>query len=116
MQWHGPILTDSGGFQVFSLGKLRKIKEEGVYFQNPISGEKVFLSPEKSSGKYIISDTETKLYGMRLPRYEFKTSLGMGYYLTENLNIYANIAYYRLWNNPMKSYYKEGNIGAKYNF
>ncbi|MDP0382435.1 autotransporter domain-containing protein [Glaesserella parasuis] len=68
------------------------------------------------SGKYIISNTETKLYGMRLPRYEFKTSLGMGYYLTENLNIYANIAYYRLWNNPMKSYYKEGNIGAKYNF
>ncbi|MCT8595000.1 autotransporter outer membrane beta-barrel domain-containing protein, partial [Glaesserella parasuis] len=68
------------------------------------------------SGKYIISDTETKLYGMRLPRYEFKTSLGMGYYLTKNLNIYANIAYYRLWNNPMKSYYKEGNIGAKYYF
>ncbi|MDG6790382.1 autotransporter domain-containing protein [Glaesserella parasuis] len=68
------------------------------------------------SGKYIISNTETKLYGMRLPRYEFKTSLGMGYYLTKNLNIYANIAYYRLWNNPMKSYYKEGNIGAKYNF
>ncbi|MCT8781672.1 autotransporter domain-containing protein [Glaesserella parasuis] len=68
------------------------------------------------SGKYIISNTETKLYGMRLPRYEFKTSLGMGYYLTKNLNIYANIAYYRLWNNPMKSYYKEGNIGAKYYF
>ncbi|MDP0149359.1 S8 family serine peptidase [Glaesserella parasuis] len=68
------------------------------------------------SGKYIISNTETKLYGMRLPRYEFKTSLGMGYYLTENFNIYANIAYYRLWNNPMKSYYKEGNIGAKYYF
>ncbi|MDP0206732.1 S8 family serine peptidase [Glaesserella parasuis] len=68
------------------------------------------------SGKYIVSSTETKLYGIRLPRYEFKTSLGMGYYLTENFNIYANIAYYRLWNNPMKSYYKEGNIGAKYNF
>ncbi|EMY47200.1 S8 family serine peptidase [Glaesserella parasuis] len=68
------------------------------------------------SGKYIVSSTETKLYGMRLPKYEFKTSLGMGYYLTENLNIYANIAYYRLWNNPMKSYYKEGNIGAKYYF
>ena len=48
MQWHGPILTDSGGFQVFSLGKLRKIKEEGVTFQNPINGEKIFLSPEKS--------------------------------------------------------------------
>lgn len=46
--WHKPILTDSGGFQVFSLGKLRKIKEEGVYFQNPIDGSKLFLSPEKS--------------------------------------------------------------------
>lgn len=48
MQWHRPILTDSGGFQVFSLGKLRKITEEGVTFQNPINGEKIFLSPEKS--------------------------------------------------------------------
>ncbi len=48
MQWHRPILTDSGGFQVFSLGKLRKITEEGVKFQNPINGEKIFLSPEKS--------------------------------------------------------------------
>ncbi|NIH15796.1 tRNA guanosine(34) transglycosylase Tgt [Serratia symbiotica] len=48
MQWHGPILTDSGGFQVFSLGAMRKIKEEGVHFRNPINGDKVFLSPEKS--------------------------------------------------------------------
>ncbi|VTP60727.1 Queuine tRNA-ribosyltransferase [Serratia rubidaea] len=39
---------DSGGFQVFSLGAMRKIKEEGVYFRNPINGDKVFLSPEKS--------------------------------------------------------------------
>ncbi|MCE3267925.1 MAG: tRNA guanosine(34) transglycosylase Tgt [Burkholderiales bacterium] len=46
--WEQPILTDSGGFQVFSLGKLRKIKEEGVYFRNPIDGSKLFLSPEKS--------------------------------------------------------------------
>lgn len=46
--WSKPILTDSGGFQVFSLGKLRKIKEEGVYFQNPVDGSKLFLSPEKS--------------------------------------------------------------------
>ncbi|MBY0379783.1 MAG: tRNA guanosine(34) transglycosylase Tgt [Burkholderiales bacterium] len=46
--WNKPILTDSGGFQVFSLGKLRKITEEGVYFQNPIDGSKLFLSPEKS--------------------------------------------------------------------
>jgi queuine tRNA-ribosyltransferase len=46
--WNRPILTDSGGFQVFSLGALRQIKEEGVYFQNPINGNKLFLSPEKS--------------------------------------------------------------------
>jgi queuine tRNA-ribosyltransferase len=46
--WDKPILTDSGGFQVFSLGKLRKIKEEGVYFQSPIDGAKLFLSPEQS--------------------------------------------------------------------
>ena len=48
MGWDKPILTDSGGFQVFSLGKLRKISEEGVKFQSPVNGEKVFLSPEKS--------------------------------------------------------------------
>lgn len=48
MQWHGPILTDSGGFQVFSLGDLRKITEQGVKFRNPINGDPVFLSPEKS--------------------------------------------------------------------
>lgn len=48
MQWHGPILTDSGGFQVFSLGDIRTIKEEGVYFRHPINGDKIFLSPEKS--------------------------------------------------------------------
>lgn len=48
MQWDKPILTDSGGFQVFSLGALRKIKEERCYFNNPINGDKVFLSPEVS--------------------------------------------------------------------
>ena len=47
-QWHGPILTDSGGFQVFSLGKLRKITEEGVSFQSPVDGSRVFLNPEIS--------------------------------------------------------------------
>lgn len=46
--WSGPILTDSGGFQVFSLSKIRKITEEGVEFLNPRSGDKVFISPEKS--------------------------------------------------------------------
>lgn len=48
MQWDKPILTDSGGFQVFSLGDLRKITEEGVSFRSPIDGSKVFLDPETS--------------------------------------------------------------------
>ncbi|MCM3716986.1 tRNA guanosine(34) transglycosylase Tgt [Fictibacillus phosphorivorans] len=46
MNWDRPILTDSGGFQVFSLSDLREIKEEGVHFRNHLSGEKLFLSPE----------------------------------------------------------------------
>ena len=48
MQWKGPILTDSGGFQVFSLGKMRKITEKGVTFQSPVNGDKVFMGPEES--------------------------------------------------------------------
>jgi queuine tRNA-ribosyltransferase len=48
MHWQGPILTDSGGFQVFSLGELRKITEKGVEFRSPINGSKVFLGPEES--------------------------------------------------------------------
>jgi queuine tRNA-ribosyltransferase len=47
-QWHGPILTDSGGFQVFSLGDMRKISEEGVKFKSPIDGSPVFIDPERS--------------------------------------------------------------------
>lgn len=48
MHWDKPILTDSGGFQVFSLGDLRKISEEGVTFRSPINGEKILLTPERS--------------------------------------------------------------------
>ena len=48
MGWQGNILTDSGGFQVFSLGKLRKISEQGVEFRSPIDGSKVWLDPERS--------------------------------------------------------------------
>ncbi|MFT5658380.1 MAG: queuine tRNA-ribosyltransferase [Gammaproteobacteria bacterium] len=48
MHWQGPILTDSGGFQVFSLAKMRKITEEGVQFSSPVNGSRVFLSPEVS--------------------------------------------------------------------
>lgn len=46
--WQGPILTDSGGFQVFSLSSLRKIKEEGVYFQSHVDGRHIFMGPEES--------------------------------------------------------------------
>jgi queuine tRNA-ribosyltransferase len=48
MGWSGPILTDSGGFQVFSLGRLRKMSEEGVAFQSPVNGDRMFLTPEES--------------------------------------------------------------------
>ena len=48
MTWNGPILTDSGGFQVFSLASLRKIREEGVYFASHIDGRKIFMGPEQS--------------------------------------------------------------------
>ena len=48
MNWDRPILTDSGGFQVFSLSDFRKIEEEGVHFRNHLNGDKLFLSPEKA--------------------------------------------------------------------
>src|SRR5699024_1263995 len=48
MNWNHPILTDSGGFQVFSLSDMREIKEEGVHFRHHLSGEKLFFSPEKA--------------------------------------------------------------------
>ncbi|OAI19765.1 tRNA-guanine(34) transglycosylase [Methylomonas koyamae] len=48
MRWQKPILTDSGGFQVFSLGALRKINEQGVTFKSPVNGSKIFMGPEES--------------------------------------------------------------------
>ncbi len=48
MHWERPILTDSGGFQVFSLGELRKITEQGVHFRSPVDGRRVFMGPEES--------------------------------------------------------------------
>src|SRR6201995_4519921 len=48
MNWDGPILTDSGGFQIFSLAKLRKITEEGVHFQNHLDGAPCFLGPREA--------------------------------------------------------------------
>ena len=48
MGWDRPILTDSGGFQIFSLGRMRKITEQGVKFQSPVNGDACFLTPEES--------------------------------------------------------------------
>ena len=48
MGWQRPILTDSGGFQVFSLGTMRKVREEGVEFSSPVNGDKLLLTPERS--------------------------------------------------------------------
>ena len=50
MNWDRPILTDSGGFQVFSLSDFRKIEEEGVHFRNHLNGDKLFLITGKSNG------------------------------------------------------------------
>jgi queuine tRNA-ribosyltransferase len=58
MGWSGPILTDSGGFQVFSLGELRKISEEGVQFASPINGDRLMLTPEESMRIQIALDSD----------------------------------------------------------
>jgi queuine tRNA-ribosyltransferase len=58
MGWERPILTDSGGFQVFSLGALRKISEEGVAFQSPIDGDRLFLTPEESMRIQRVLDSD----------------------------------------------------------
>ena len=58
MAWDGPILTDSGGFQVFSLGALRKVTEEGVKFQSPINGDRLFLTPEESMRIQRVLDSD----------------------------------------------------------
>src|SRR3979490_1674605 len=56
--WSGPILTDSGGYQVFSLGKLRKITEEGVRFASPVNGDRLLLSPEEWMGLPGVPDRD----------------------------------------------------------
>jgi queuine tRNA-ribosyltransferase len=58
MGWEKSILTDSGGFQVFSLGDLRKVSEEGVAFQSPINGDKLFLTPEESMRIQRVLDSD----------------------------------------------------------
>ena len=61
MGWDGPILTDSGGFQVFSLGALRKISEEGVQFRSPVNGDRCFLSPEESMRIQRVLDSDVAM-------------------------------------------------------
>ena len=58
MGWRGPILTDSGGFQVFSLGPLRKLSEEGVTFASPVNGDRLFLTPEESMRIQMALDSD----------------------------------------------------------
>jgi queuine tRNA-ribosyltransferase len=58
MGWNGPILTDSGGFQVFSLGSLRKISEDGVRFASPINGDRLLLTPEESMRIQMTLDSD----------------------------------------------------------
>src|SRR5512139_1417181 len=58
MSWDGPILTDSGGFQVFSLGELRKITGGGVEFRSPVNGDKCFLGPEESMRIQKVLDSD----------------------------------------------------------
>ena len=58
MGWDRPILTDSGGFQVFSLGALRKVSEEGVRFQSPVNGDRLFLTPEESMAIQRVLDSD----------------------------------------------------------
>jgi queuine tRNA-ribosyltransferase len=58
MGWDGPILTDSGGYQVFSLGELRKITEEGVRFRSPVNGDPCFLTPEESMRIQRVLDSD----------------------------------------------------------
>lgn len=58
MQWDAPILTDSGGFQVWSLGAMRRVEEEGVHFASPINGDRLFLSPEVSIAIQTVLDSD----------------------------------------------------------
>ncbi|HET8608498.1 MAG TPA: tRNA guanosine(34) transglycosylase Tgt [Burkholderiales bacterium] len=59
--WDGPILTDSGGYQVFSLGELRKITEEGVRFRSPVNGDQCFLTPEESMRIQRVLDSDVAM-------------------------------------------------------
>jgi len=69
MHWQGPILTDSGGFQVFSLADLRKLTEEGVHFRSPVNGDAVFLSPEVSMQVQAALDSDIVMVFDECPPY-----------------------------------------------
>ena len=72
MAWDKPILTDSGGFQVFSLGALRKISEEGVTFASPINGDKLFMSPEVSMEIQAVLNSDITMQFDECTPYEVK--------------------------------------------
>ena len=69
MHWDGPILTDSGGFQVFSLAELRKLTEDGVRFRSPVNGDPVFLSPEISMQVQTALDSDVAMVFDECPPY-----------------------------------------------
>ena len=70
--WHKPILTDSGGFQVWSLGEMRKISEEGVRFASPVNGDKLFLTPEVSMQIQTILNSDIAMQFDECTPYEVK--------------------------------------------
>ncbi|MFZ5487938.1 MAG: tRNA guanosine(34) transglycosylase Tgt [Pseudomonadota bacterium] len=70
--WHKPILTDSGGFQVWSLGEMRKITEQGVHFASPVNGDKLFLSPEISMQIQTVLDSDIVMQFDECTPYETK--------------------------------------------
>jgi len=74
MGWNGPILTDSGGFQVFSLGDLRKVSEEGVNFASPINGDRKFLTPEESMRIQQVLDADVVMAFDECTRYPADSS------------------------------------------
>ena len=74
-QWHKPILTDSGGFQVWSLGEMRKISEEGVKFASPVNGDKLFLTPEVSMQIQTVLNSDIVMQFDECTPYETKGHL-----------------------------------------
>ncbi len=71
-QWHKPILTDSGGFQVWSLGEMRKITEAGVHFASPVNGDKLFLTPEVSMQIQTVLNSDIAMQFDECTPYETK--------------------------------------------